>query len=965
MLSWRNVGPARGGRSIAAAGNDARPFEYYFGATGGGLWKTTDGGTTWYPVGDGQLASASVGAIAIDQKQPDTVYVGMGEGQLRGNVLQGDGVYKTEDGGKTWRNIGLEKTRTITTLRIHPSDSQLLYAAALGDPFSANKERGVYRSTDGGESWEQILFTSDRAGAIDLAMDPNDPSVLYATLWEVYRKPWKLWSGGPGSAIYKSSDGGDTWTDITRNPGLPDTVLGKMTIAVSPVNSRRVYANIEAEQGGLYRSDDGGMSWSHINGARKLWQRSFYFMQLRPHPTELDTLYILSFKLEKSVDGGAKFKAVPTRHADSHDLWISSSTPERMIVADDGGASVTVNGGQTWTEQDYPTAQIYRLATTNAFPYELCGTQQDNSAICVPSRRAGAFDALGGGPAHVDTFNDYREVAPSENGFVAPHPTKPNLFFISSTNTLYRYDRTTEATTNVSPYPYGVMGQTAASMTERWNWTFPVAFSQADKKTLYVGSQSLWRSQNEGDSWEKISPDLTRAEPETLGETGGPVRLDQDGPEVYGTLYSLAPSPIDAALIWTGSDDGLVHVTRNSGKTWQDVTPPDLPPHSRIGAIDASRHQPGTAYVVAKRYEMADRAPYVYKTDNYGKSWTRIDQGLGAEEFVHSIREDSDVAGLLYLGTEKGVRVSMNGGKSWQSLSLNLPSTPVMGIDVKGDELAIATHGRSFYVLEGLGTLRYLAQNGAPQDVTLFPPNTAVLSAVPATLNFYLPESAKGIRLSIFDAEGKLVSRVPVRLRLDAGGYSASWALFHTGAAMFPGMITEAPPPFFGPKVLPGNYTARLTAGGKTVEQTVTVTSHPAQAEIPMADLVAQRDFALEVRDAVSAANGTVIKIRKLRQQLKKQGGEPSTQTKAFLDELLAVEKQLYQVKNESPKDKIAYPIQLNDRLGILYSNLVFGTGKPTEPQRQVFKLLQEELAAALAAYEAVMAKHAELVAAL
>ena len=962
MLSWRNVGPARGGRSIAAAGSDARPFEYYFGATGGGIWKTTDGGTRWAPVADGQLATASVGALAIDPKQPDTVYAGMGEGQLRGNVLQGDGVYKTEDGGKTWRNIGLEKTRTITTLRIHPENTKLIYAAALGDPFRPNEERGVFRSRDGGESWEKVLYTSDRAGAIDLAMDPNNPSVLYATLWEVYRKPWKLWSGGPGSAIYKSTDGGDSWTDITRSPGLPKTVLGKMTIAVSPVDSQRVYANIEAEKGGLYRSDDGGKNWRHINGARKLWQRSFYFMQLRPHPTELDTLYILSFKLEKSTNGGAKFKAVRTRHADSHDLWISPTSPDRMIVADDGGASVSVNGGQSWTEQDFPTAQMYRLATTNTFPYELCGTQQDNTTVCVPSRRAGAFDAQGG-PAHVDTFNDFRNIAPSENGFVAPHPTQSNLFFVSSTNTLLRYDGNTEAATNVSPYPYGVMGQTAASMKERWNWTFPVVFSPADKKTLYAGSQSLWRSSDEGESWEKISPDLTRAEPETLGETGGPVRLDQDGPEVYGTLYSLAPSPVDAALIWTGSDDGLIHITRNGGKDWTDVTPADLPKHSRIAAIDASAHQPGTAYVVAKRYEMGDRAPYVYRTQNFGEDWTRIDRGLAAEEFGHSIREDSDVPGLLYLGTEQGVRVSMDAGQRWQSLALNLPTTPVMGIDVKGDELAIATHGRSFYVLEGLPTLRHLAQQGAPQTATLFPPNTAVLSAIPATFNFYLPQAAKGIQLAIFDSDGKLVNRVPVKRKLDAGSYSGQWPLFYSGAALFPGMITEAPPPFFGPKVLPGDYTARLTVGTEVLEQTVSVARHPAQADIPMADMVAQRDFGLEVRDAVSAANGTVIKIRKMRKKMQKKSIAQSADAKALLADLLAVEKQLYQVKNESPKDKIAYPIQLNDRLGILYSNLVFGTGRPTQPQREVFALLQEELNTALAAYEQAMTKHADFIA--
>jgi photosystem II stability/assembly factor-like uncharacterized protein len=950
-LAWRSVGPARGGRSIAAAGSAQRPNEYFFGATGGGLWKTTDGGVTWSPVTDGQVDSASVGAVAIDPTDPDIVYIGMGEGQLRGNVLQGDGVYKSLDGGSTWRHMGLEDTRTITKLRIDPGNPSTVYAAALGDPYDASDARGVYRSTDGGETWSKILYRSPRAGAIDLSMDPTDPSVLYATLWEVYRKPWKLWSGGPDSSLYKSTDGGESWVELTDNPGLPKGVKGKMTVAVSPANPRRVYANIEAEAGGLYRSDDAGESWQYINGHRKLWQRSFYFMQLRPDPVDADTIYVLSFRLEKSTDGGQTFRAVETRHADAHDLWIDPDDPRRMILADDGGASVTVNGGKSWTEQDMPTAQIYRLSTTHDFPYKLCGTQQDNTAICVPSRRAQRFSRI----RHVDSFDDFVTIAPSENGFVAPDPRDPEVFFVSSTNMLLRIDRREQTLANVLPYPYGVMGQTAASMRERWNWVFPVVFSPADGRTLYAGSQHLWRTRDQGQSWEKISPDLTRAEPATLGETGGPIRLDQDGPEVYGTLYSIAPSPLDDTLIWTGSDDGLVHVSRDGGKEWRNVTPSTLPAHSRVAHIHASTHEAGAAYLVAKRYEMGDRRPYVFRTRDYGGSWQRLDGPLPSDEFVHAIVEDPEVSGLLFLGTERGVAVSFDDGAHWSDLSLNLPTTPVMGMAVKANDLAIATHGRSFYVLEGLAMLRDLVRRGPPREATLYAPNTGILTAVPVNLNVYLPDAVRAASGQIIDKRGEVIAHLDLPGELQAGAHAFRWDLRHDGAVVFPGMILEAPAPVTGPRVLPGTYLARIQLGDATLEQSVTVRQDPRKLSIGEGDLLAQHDLALELRDAVSLANGTVIAIRRLRSSVLRNMDAAPQAARALLAGLERVESALYQVRNESPKDKIAFPIQLNDRLSLLYSSLVQGDGRPTQPQREVFAELQQELRATLADYEILL----------
>ncbi|HIC52954.1 MAG TPA: glycosyl hydrolase, partial [Gemmatimonadetes bacterium] len=579
-LEWRSIGPDRGGRSIAVAGHSDRPFEYYFGATGGGLFKTTDGGSSWFPVTDGQIGSASVGAVTVAESNPDVVYIGMGEVQLRANVLQGDGLYRSDDGGQTWRHLGLEDTHAIGRIRVHPTDPERAYVAALGHPFGPSPDRGVFRTTDGGGTWEKVLFLDDRTGAVDLVMDPNDPDVLYATLWEVYRRPWQLWSGGNGSGIFKTTDGGENWSELTGAPGFPSGVLGKMTVTVSGADSERVWANVEAEEGGLYISDDGGLSWALVNAHRDIWQRAFYFQRIQADPVDRNTIYILNFQLMKSTDSGRTLESVRETHADHHDLWIDPTNPSRMIDANDGGGVVSVNGGRTWTEMQYPTAQIYRLATTTDFPYHACGAQQDNSTVCVSSEPGHLSN-----PRGVSTEWMY-SVGGGESGYVAPHPTDPNIFYAGATNALTRYDRSTGIVRDIQPYPRIVMGEPARDMPERWNWTYPIAVSSAAPDALYVGSQHLWQSSDEGASWRRISPDLTRAEPETMGDSGGPIVKDQDGPEIYSTLYSIAPSPHDTATIWTGSDDGFVHITRNSGESWRNVTPPDMLAHTRVMTID-------------------------------------------------------------------------------------------------------------------------------------------------------------------------------------------------------------------------------------------------------------------------------------------------------------------------------------------------------------------------------------------
>ena len=859
-MEWRSIGPDRGGRSIAVAGHAERPFEYYFGATGGGLFKTTDGGSTWTPVTDGQVGSASVGAVAMAPSDPDIVYIGMGEVQLRANVLQGDGVYRSDDAGKSWRHLGLADTHAIGRIRVNPTDPERVYVAALGHPFGPNPERGVFRTTDGGDTWEKVLFRDERTGAVDLVMDPADPDVLYATLWQVYRKPWRLWSGGEGSGIFKSTDGGDTWSELTRNPGLPAGVLGKITVTVSGADPDRVWANVEAERGGLYRSDDGGRSWELVNGHRDIWQRAFYFQRLEADPVDRNTLYILNFRLMRSTDGGRTLESVPETHADHHDLWIDPTNPLRMINGNDGGGVVTVNGGRTWTSMRYPTAQIYRLATTADFPYHVCGAQQDNSTVCVSSEPGHLRDPRG---ASTDWMY---AVGGGESGYIAPHPADPDIFYAGATNTLTRYDRATGLVTDIQPWPRIVMGEPARDMPERWNWTYPIAVAPVAPHALYVASQHLWRSVDEGESWARISPDLTRADPETLDDSGGPIVKDQDGPEIYGTLYSIGLSPHEPGTIWTGSDDGLVHVSRDGGGSWGDVTPPDMPPHTRVMTVEVSPHTPAGALVAGIRYEMDDRSPYAWKTDDYGATWTRISGGLPDGAFVRVVREDPKRAGLLYAGTEHGVFASFDGGSSWSNLSFQLPRTPVTGLSVEERDLVISTHGRSFWVLDDIETLRQIETDVAGSDLHLFRPADAVRRSVPAVIDFRVSRQGR-VRLDILTDDREWVTIIVADVR-SRGTHRARWDLRYPGAATFPGIVLEGGNPAVGPWAPPGRYWARLTADGMTREVTFDVHPDPRLGDISAAAFADQFRLAMAIRDAEARANRNVMTARYLLHQI-------------------------------------------------------------------------------------------------
>ncbi len=588
-LKWRSIGPNRGGRSLTGAGSPSRPNEYYFGAVGGGLWKTTDGGTTWKPVTDGQLTSSSVGAVAVSESNPDVVYIGTGETELRGNIMQGDGVYKSTDAGKTWHKVGLANTQAIARIRIDPKNPDIVYVVALGHPYGPSEERGIFRSRDGGKTWKKVLYRDDHSGAIDLALDPHNPKVMFASLWDVYRTPWLLNDGGPGSGLFKSTDGGDNWTEISRNEGLPKGIIGKICITVSGADSNRVWAMVEANDGGLFRSDNAGASWTLVSQDRRALQRAFYFSRIQADPKEKDTIYDMDVAFLKSTDGGKTWKPIRTPHSDHHDLWIDPNNNQRMLSSNDGGGTVSLNGGATWTGLEFPTAQLYHVAVTKDIPYQVCGAQQDNTTVCVQSAAGGRRFGVGS-----NMFAPLYSVGGGESGYIAPDPNDPNIFYAGSQGALLtRYDRRTGEMRDVQVYPLFFSGMPASSLKERWQWTYPIVFSPQDPKILYTSSQHLWKSTNEGQSWEQISPDLTRADPKTLGDSGGPITKDQNGPEIYGTIFTIAPSLQDANTIWTGSDDGLAYITRDGGKNWANITPKELPEFSRISMIDASAHEPG------------------------------------------------------------------------------------------------------------------------------------------------------------------------------------------------------------------------------------------------------------------------------------------------------------------------------------------------------------------------------------
>ncbi|HET9228425.1 MAG TPA: glycosyl hydrolase, partial [Thermoanaerobaculia bacterium] len=716
-LQWREVGPYRGGRSAAVEGLPSDRNTYYFGSVGGGVWKTTNGGRTWKPVSDG-FFGGSIGAVAVSETDPNVVYVGTGEKTVRGNVSHGDGVWKSTDAGKTWTHVGLPDSRHIPRVRIHPRDPDLVYAAVLGHLFGPNKERGVYRSRNGGKTWERILFVNENAGAVDLILDPTNPRILYASTWRVRRTPYSLESGGPGSALWKSTDGGDTWLELTKNPGMPKGTLGIIGVSVSPTNPENVYASIEAEEGGVFRSRDGGRTWTRTSEDRNLRQRAWYYSRIYADPRDEDVVYVVNVQFHRSKDGGKTFTTIRVPHGDNHDLWIDPADPLRMIESNDGGANVSYDGGQTWTGQEnQPTAQMYRVSLDNDFPYRLLGGQQDNSALRIRSR-----STTGGGIGP----RDFDVTAGGESGHVVADPQNPDIVYGGSYGgLLVRLNHDTGEAADVNVWPDDPMGAGAADLKYRFQWNFPILFSPHDPDTLYAAGNVLFRSTTEGQSWEAISGDLTRNDKSKMGPSGGPITKDNTSVEYYGTIFAVAESPLEKGTIWAGSDDGLVHVTRDAGKSWKNVTPKGMPEWMLINSIDAHPFEKGGLYVAGTKYKSDDFRPYLYRTTDYGATWTRIDKGIDPLHFTRVIRADPVRRGLLYAGTERGMYVSFDDGGNWQPLQLNLPIVPITDLAVRDDELVAATQGRSYWILNGLTNLRQLPADRSPEAPHLFEPAPA------------------------------------------------------------------------------------------------------------------------------------------------------------------------------------------------------------------------------------------------
>ncbi len=968
-MQWRGIGPYRGGRVTAVTGVLSQPFTYYFGACGGGVWKSEDGGLSWNNISDGYFKTGSVGAVAVSEWDPNVIYAGMGEAPIRGNVSHGDGVYKSVDSGKTWKHMGLEQTYQISRIRIHPRNPDLVYVAALGHVYGPNEERGVFRSRDGGSTWEKVLYQSEKAGAIDLIIDPKNPRVLYASVWEAYRTPHSLVSGGPGSGLFKSIDGGDNWTEISRNPGLPKGVLGKIGVTVSPVRADRVWAIVEADEGGVFRSDDGGESWTKLNDERRLRQRAWYYSRIYADTQDPETVYVLNTGMYRSVDGGRSYSYIRVPHGDNHDLWIDPNNHKRMINSNDGGANVSYNAGESWTDQDnQPTAQFYHVTTDDQFPYWVYGAQQDNSTVRIASRTAG------GG---IDREH-WHSVGGGESGHIAPRYDNPDIVYAGSYGGLItRWDYETRSTRIISPWPENPMGWGAGDLKYRFQWTAPILVSKFDSDVLYHCAQVVFKSTNEGQSWNVISPDLTTNDKSKQMQSGGPITKDDTSVEYYCTIFALAESQFNPDILWAGSDDGLVHITRNGGRNWENVTPKELPEWSMISMIDTSTFAPGRAYIAVDRHRLDDFAPYIYKTEDFGKSWEKITNGIPGSAFVRVVREDPERKGLLYAGTETGIYVSFDDGKNWQSLQLNLPVVPIRDLVIKEDDLVAATHGRSFWILDDLTPLHQLNPEVAGLDFYLFKPRYAYRmrgGSYPSenagqnppsgsVIYYYLKEKpSQPITLEFRDGQGRIIksfssggSEEREKLPAETGMNRYVWDMRYPDAERVPGAVLWGGSGQ-GPVAPPGEFEVRLISGDQTQIRTWEWRKDP-RIDASQAALDRQFDFLIQIRDKFTKVNQGIITLRSMRSQIRevldkvKERDDVKDVIKSgrsLIDKLTAIEDVLIQSKSKSPQDPLNYPIKLDNKLAALMSVTAAADARPTQQSREVFQELSSRADAQL-----------------
>ncbi|MDP2959703.1 MAG: hypothetical protein Q8N53_25085 [Longimicrobiales bacterium] len=972
LVEWRSVGPTRGGRVLAVAGDPADDFTFYQGTAGGGVWKTDDGGIAWQNVSDGYFQTGSVGAIAIADSNPQVLYVGMGEACIRGNASIGDGVYKSADGGRTWSHVGLETTSQIARVRIHPRNPDLVYVAALGSPWGPSPDRGIYRSRDGGSTWQKILYRDEDTGAIDLVMDPSDPNILYASFVQLRRYPWGFTSAGPGTGFFKSTDGGDHWTELTNNPGLPDGLKGRIGITVSPARTSRVWAIIDAELGkkGVFRSEDGGATWTRTNESADLTQRPWYYHHIFADPKDVNTVWVLNVGLWKSTDGGETFSRVGVPHGDNHDLWIDPDNPMRMVEANDGGAVVTFNGGRSWSDiMNQPTAQLYHVAVDNGMPYRLYASQQDNTTVSVPSRS----------DFGTNTIEDWYTVGGGEDGYIAPRTDNPDIVYAADHHFLTRYNHRTKQTRDISPNPETYYGWGAADMLYRFWWTYPVMTSPHDPNTLYITSQYVHRTANEGQSWEIISPDLTRHDPRTLettptyadpepGEFWGPITREAYGPEWYATIFAFAESPAQRGVMWAGSDDGFIHVSKDAGRTWTQVNIPGLPEFALISIIDPSAHDPATAFVAATRYKLNDQKPYLYKTHDYGATWTAITSGIPANDFTRVIREDPERRGLLYAGTERTVYVSFDEGGAWQPLNNKLPVVPIHDLLVKEGDLAVASHGRSFWVLDNVELLHQFDAQALGETAHLFRPRPTIRFRDGGDLvGAYAARSAAGenppsgvvipfhfktkpagdVTLRIL--RGTQVVQAFDKIRTDAGANQFVWNMRYPGAVILPGAVFQGSAQ--GPLAPPGAYRAELVVAGRTLSQSFEILRDP-RIEYTDADLVAQFDFLIQARDKLTETMALVKRIRDLRGQAEEMvrtaGGRQQLQDalEALNAQLYPLEERLVQYKARAGQDLIAMPTGVDSKLARLMTFASMADAPPTDGHVELYgrlaKIVQE-----------------------
>jgi len=978
-LKWREIGPYRGGRSAAVAGIPQDRETYYFGATGGGVWKTTNGGGDWQNVSD-TFFGGSIGAVAVSAWDPNVIYAGTGEKTVRGNVSHGDGIWKSTDAGRSWTRAGLKDSRHISRIRIHPQNPELVYAAVMGHLFGPNEQRGVYRSRDGGKTWERILFVNDQAGAVDLAMDPTNPRILYATTWRVIRTPYSLESGGEGSGLWKSTDGGDSWKSLSDNEGLPEPPLGIAGITVSRSNPDNLYAIVEAADGGVFRSTDAGETWKRVNQERKLRQRAWYYSRINADPLDESVVYVLNVRFHKSRDGGKTFETIDVPHGDNHDLWIDPADPKRMIQSNDGGANVSYDGGENWsTQSNQPTAQMYRVSTDNAFPYRLLGGQQDNSAVRIRSRSAFG-SAIG--------ERDWEPTAGGESGHIVANPDNPDIVYGGSYGGfLVRIDHRSGDRRLIDVWPDNPMGWGAAELKFRFNWNFPLMFSPHDSGTLYAAGNVLFKTNDEGQTWQAISGDLTRNIKHKQQASGGPITKDNTSVEYYGTLFAIAESLQEPGVIWTGSDDGLLHITRDGGKNWTNVTPRGMPEEIQINSLEAHPFEAGGLYLAATAYKSDDFRPYLFRTTDYGKSWQRITEGIAADHFTRVIRADNARPGLLFAGTERGAYISFNDGRKWQPMQLNLPIVPVTDMAVKEGNLVAATQGRGYWIFDDLAFLRQVENNTFNQANQLFEPapawrlpnkstdkpghrgrNPADGVVIRYWLGQDLPADAimelvitdqQGTPIRTFTREAEkedekakpLMGDDDRKLTAKTGLNLFEWDMRYPSVERFEKLVLWNDK-LEGPRAVPGTYGATLTVNGESQSVELEILPDP-RINASAADLQAQFDFAWGINRKLTQTHQAITRIRQTRTQIDALEGRVKDQEQyadlvaaatGLKDQLTRIEETLYQTKMEARQDPLNFPIRLNDKLSGVMWSATFGDHPPSASTIAV----RDELTAAI-----------------